>query len=458
MRDLVFMGFIAALFLIALKRPFLFVLSYVYVDILAPQRLSYMILDRIPISLICFCAAAGSWLILDDKRGVRFTPRQWLMTGLLLYCGLTTMGADFPVEAQLKWSWVWKSLIFAIFLPLTLRTRLRMESLTLFMLLSASSIIIVGGIKTLVTGGGYGTLNLMVTNNSGIYESSTIAMVSIAIIPFILFFMKRGTIFPPDWRVRWFGYALIFACLLIPIGTQARTGLICAAVLYLLILRTAKRRILYLFLSVLLGAAAVPLLPDSFTGRMQTIENYQADSSASTRIAVWKWTWEFAKKHPFGGGFESYRQNSVRYEAVQETDVGSGHTEANARVVQDEARAFHSSYFEMLGEQGYLGLIVWLMIHGIGIYRMELLSRRFGKTENERDIWIAGLGNALQKAHIIYLVGSLFVGMAFQSFVYMLVGLQIALDVYASKVGAPVVDAVPMQKAKHRFGKTPQPV
>ncbi len=458
MRDLVFMGFIAMLFMIGLKRPFLFVLSYVYVDILAPQRLSYMILDRIPISLICFCAAAGSWLVLDDKRGVRFTPRQWLMTFMLVYCGLTTMSADFPIEAQLKWSWVWKSLIFAIFLPLTLRTRLRMESTALFMLFSAASIIIVGGVKTLATGGGYGTLNLMVTNNSGIYESSTIAMVSIAIIPLILFFMKRGTIFPPDWRVRTFGYALIFACLLIPVGTQARTGLVCGAVLYLLVLRAVKRRILYLSLSVLVAAAAIPLLPDSFTGRMQTIENYQADSSASTRIAVWKWTWDFAKSHPFGGGFEAYRQNSVRYEAVQHTETGSGQTEANARVVQDEARAFHSSYFEMLGEQGYPGLIIWLLIHVIGIYRMEMLYRRFGKSDEDRDQWIAGLGNALQKAHIIYLVGSLFVGMAFQSFVYMLVGMQIALDIYAGKVGAPETTAEPMQKAKHRFGKSPQPV
>src|SRR3546814_985699 len=76
------------------------------------------------------------------------------------------------------------------------------------------------------SGGGYGELNLMVTNNSGLYEGSTISAVAIAIIPIILWFPRFGTIFPPDWRVKTFCYALAFACLLIPIGTSTRTGLL----------------------------------------------------------------------------------------------------------------------------------------------------------------------------------------------------------------------------------------
>ena len=33
---------------------------------------------------------------------------------------ITTANADFPVPAAMKWSWVWKALLFAMFLPLTL--------------------------------------------------------------------------------------------------------------------------------------------------------------------------------------------------------------------------------------------------------------------------------------------------------------------------------------------------
>ena len=216
MRDLAFIGFLVAIFGMGFRKPFLFVLAYVYIDIVSPQRLTYLLLNSVPISLIAVGLAVGAWLIADNKQDSRVAPRQLLMLMLLAYCAVTTRGADFPVEALDKWDWVWKALAFAIFLPLTLRTKLRIESLLLFMILSACSIIIVGGIKTLASGGGYGELNLMVTNNSGLYEGSTISTVAVAIIPLIWWFRNHGTIFKPDWKVTLFCTALTFSCLLIP--------------------------------------------------------------------------------------------------------------------------------------------------------------------------------------------------------------------------------------------------
>jgi probable O-glycosylation ligase (exosortase A-associated) len=433
MHDLALVGYLVALMALGFRRPFIFVLGYVYIDNVAPQRLSYYLLNSVPVSLIFVALAVGAWLLVDDKRDSRFTPRQFLLLMLLIYCGVTTTQADFPLEAAEKWSWVWKALAFAIFLPLTLRTRLRFESLTLFMVLSAASIIIVGGIKTLASGGGgYGSLNLMVTNNTGLYESSTIAMVAIAIIPLILFLRRQGTIFPPDWRVNLFAFALIFACLLIPVGTEARTGLICIAVLGVLALRATKRRMLYLGLIAAVALIAIPLLPSSFTNRMDTIKGYKGDQSASTRIAVWQWTWEYAKEHPMGGGFDAYRQNELRVELTK-TDESGTNQSVDTTIATDKARAYHSSYFEMLGEQGFPGLTLWLLIHVTGLFRMELLYRRYRNREAKGEQWISGLAGALQQAHIIYLVGSLFTGSAFQPFAYMLVGIQIGLDSYASR-------------------------
>ena len=426
-RDLAFVGFLAALMLFGLRRPFIFVLGYVYIDIVSPQRLSYYLLNSVPISLI-FCAlAVGGWLLADDKRGARFGMRQTLLVLLLGWAAWTTGHADFPIQAQDKWEWVWKALAFAIFLPLTLRTKLRIEALLLFMILSASSIIIVGGIKTLASGGGYGSLNLMVDNNSGLYEGSTISTVAIAIIPLILFLAKFGTIYLADWRVKAFAYALIFACLLIPIGTEARTGLICIALLAVLMLRATKRRALYLMLIGVAGLIAVPLLPKGFTNRMDTITEYQADSSASTRIAVWKWTWDYVKENPLGGGFNAYLQNKLTIDKVATTSEGSVATQE-----YDQARAYHSSYFEMLGEQGFPGFAMWLLLHLLGLIRMEMLRRRFLKAEGDRA-WIAPLATALQHGHLIYLVGSLFVGIAFQPFIYMLIAVQIGFDNYVRR-------------------------
>ena len=432
MRDLAFVGFLMAFLALGFKRPYIFVLAYAYVDIVAPQRLSYWMLNSVPVSLIVFGLAFLGWLIADDKKDMRVSFRQGVMLLLFAYCAYTTRTADFPIDAQGKWDWVWKALVFAMFLPLTLRTKLRIEALGLFMVLCASSIIITGGIKTAVSGGGYGVMRLLIDDNSGLYEGSIISTVAICIIPLILWLAKFGTVFPPDWKVKGFAYTLVVACLLIPVGTQARTGLVCIGVLAVLMLRFVRYRFLYAGLAAALAVAAVPFLPTSFNSRMATIGEYKADQSASTRVAVWAWTWQYVQSNPMGGGFEAYLQNKVKFDTV--ASVGDGtNTQIEKQEVNDAGRAYHSSYFEMLGEQGFPGLAMWLIIHLGGIVRMEFVQRTYRRRNRPDEQWVVPLALALQNGQIIYMVGSLFVGIAFQPFIYMLIAMQIGLDTYLAR-------------------------
>ncbi|MFN0044996.1 MAG: putative O-glycosylation ligase, exosortase A system-associated [Sphingorhabdus sp.] len=435
MRDLIFVGYIALIMLMAFKRPFLFTLVYAYVDIVSPQRLSYFLLNSIPLSLILFALAFAGFVLGDDKKDVRVSPRWFLLILLLGYCGYTTSVAVEPVAALDKWNWVWKALVFAAFLPLTLRTKLRMEATILTMVLCASALIVTGGIKTATGGGGYGSLVILIDDNSGLFEGSIVSCVAITIIPLILWLAKHGTIFKPDWKVRVYAACLIFACLLIPVGTQARTGIVCIAVLGILLLRYVRHRMLYLGAVALMGLAAVPFLPSSFTTRADTIKNYKADESASTRLAVWAWTWEYVKEHPLGGGFDVYRQNRIRYDMEQKSNPAqpADYDAPAVREIVDEGRAFHSSYFEMLGEQGFPGLLMWLIIHLGGVWRMEVISRLYRKRNRPDEAWVAPLATALQNSQIVYLVGSLFVGIAFQTFFYMLIALQISFDTYLAR-------------------------
>ncbi|ATE64815.1 putative O-glycosylation ligase, exosortase A system-associated [Rhizorhabdus dicambivorans] len=425
MRDLFLIGFLVSLLLAGFRRPFLFVCAYIYVDIVSPQRLSYYLLSSIPVSLIVFIAAFLGWAMNDDKSLAKPSPRQVVLILLLLLCGYTTLTADHPDAAMEKWDWVWKALVFSIFLPMTLFTRARIEGVLLFMLLCLSSIAVVGGAKTLAGGGGYGTLNLMVANNSGMYESSTISAFAICSIPLILYMAKYSTLVPPSIFARVYWYALAFACLLIPIGTQTRTGLLCIVLMALLELRAAKRRMLYLGIMVGIVAAGVPFLPKSYTERMDTIQGYQADASASTRLAVWKWTINYAGSHPFGGGFNAYIGNKLEIDMSYKTADGTV-----VKVVgYDQGRSFHNAYFEMLGEQGYPGLALFLIVHLVGIFRMEIVRRAYKKEEGP-NAWVAPLAAALQHAHLIFMLGCSFVGIAFQPYIYFIIAVEIAFDRY----------------------------
>ena len=447
MLDLFLASFVLGLLALGLRRPFLWVLAYLYIDIVAPQKISYFLLASIPISLIVFVAAFGGWLASDDKRDSRFTLRQGLLVLLLCYCGLTTATADFPDEALAKWDWVWKALVFASFLPLTLRTRLRIEGTALVMVLAASSIIITGGIKTAV-GGGYGGLKFFVNDNTGLYEGSIISCVAIAIIPVILWLMKHGTVFRPDWRVKLFGWALIFSCLLIPVGTEARTGLICIGLLGVLSLRTVKNRFLYV---TMIGAAAmiaIPFLPATYTARMSTIENHKSDESASTRIAVW-------------AGLSTMRattRSAAVSKPIAPTSCISPSRMMAAAVCHRQERqrgpdgASHPERprlsLQLLRDAGRAGL------SRAGAVAMAAGARAVADGAHppslEKDVtpetaWRAPLANALQQAQVIYLAGSLFVGIAYQPFILMLIGLQCGLWSYLRRIDpkrAPVVRAV----------------
>ena len=95
--------------------------------------------------------------------------------------------------------------------------------------------------------------------------------------------------------------------------------------------------------------------------------------------------------------------------------------------VVDKARAYHSAYFEVLGEQGWLGAVLWLAIQLLGLIQLELIRWRLRKSTDRVDRANASLANALQIAHVVYLVGSLFVGIAYQPFIFYIVAVEIGL-------------------------------
>jgi O-antigen ligase len=159
---------------------------------------------------------------------------------------------------------------------------------------------------------------------------------------------------------------------------------------------------------------------------MSTIQGYQSDSSAKVRIAEWTWTWNYAQEHPLGGGFGAYRGNKIEVRTVAVQGEGGNQT-VTARTEIDQGRAYHSAYFEMLGEQGFPGLFLFLLIHILGLVRMEVIRRRYRKAEGDQA-WIAPLATALQHFQIVYLVGASFVAIAYQPFTFMILGVQIGLD------------------------------
>jgi O-antigen ligase len=179
--------------------------------------------------------------------------------------------------------------------------------------------------------------------------------------------------------------------------------------------------------------------------RHRSIRSISAKHAQASRF-LQQSPWNYTKSHPFGGGFEAYLDSKVEYDTVARESEGSSNVVVEREKVVEKGRAFHSSYFEMLGEQGYPGFLIWFLIQATGLLQMELIRRRWKNRAAPDEAWVAPLAVALQLAHMVYLIGSLFVGIAFQPFILMLVGLQCGFWSYLKRIGHPEREAGSRQR------------
>jgi hypothetical protein len=140
-------------------------------------------------------------------------------------------------------------------------------------------------------------------------------------------------------------------------GAFLGIALSCSAFLFFLYfskLRKKNQRLVVLGL-VFLGFIGLAVVTDSaFWERMGTIKSQDLSvaaeqESGSTRVYFWLAAWEMAKDHPFGAGASGFIYFSDAY-IPQGIDTGASRN-----------RAVHSTWFEVLAEIGYLGMISFIL-------------------------------------------------------------------------------------------------
>ena len=144
-------------------------------------------------------------------------------------------------------------------------------------------------------------------------------------------------------------------------------------------------------------------MPQRWVDRMNTINTFQEDASAMGRVRIWEASWLLALDRPLTGtGFRGpYFQEVV---------------DAVAPGVR--ARAVHSIYFEVLGEHGFPGFLVWFGLTLAGAWYAWRLTRL---ARGRPDLgWAGDLGRMSQVAIVAYLSGGTFLSLAYWDFYWML--------------------------------------
>jgi O-antigen ligase len=217
------------------------------------------------------------------------------------------------------------------------------------------------------------------------------------------------------YRGRWLriGFAL-YAVLAIMcvVGTSARTGVMALGTLLVFGIKGIFRKAVVILCAVGIYVFAQPYLPGKAIERYATIGTYQEDASATIRLAVWQWAISYAEQHPFGGGFGIFNTSSIEYR----TDG----PDSEVTRTFSQGRAPHSVYFEVLGEHGYPGIILYLALMLSSLWgALRIRGLDAGGTEPQ---WHAKFAQTLFICMAIFAVGASFVGIAFQPLLYVFLG------------------------------------
>ena len=331
---------------------------------------------------------------------------------------MTRFWAEVPDAAAVKWNWAFKAVVFAAAMPFFIRSRVQMEAALLTILAALSGSIVTIAMKVLLSGGRYADNLSLLPNISGVGESSTLAMLSAAALP-LAGFARRHSVIIPRFRnpVYW---AFSGCCIVATLGTYARTGLVSLGVFILLTWLRSRHKLLSAIVIVLGVAAATPFAVDilgpAWEARMATIDDPMSDGSAAGRIAVWEWTLHYVSEHPLGGSFDAYRIDALTFPM------------SNGEMLTIHGKAFHSIYFEILGETGIVGFTIWILLIGGFFLAMFRLWRRT-KTKEGAE-WLGDLAVSLMTSVAIYMAGGAFIGVGYQPTLYDLLAISIAATEY----------------------------
>jgi probable O-glycosylation ligase (exosortase A-associated) len=334
---------------------------------------------------------------------------------LMLLCWMTVT-SYFAMNTQAlvldRWVFVMKIQVMIFVTLMLIRGREQIDTLVWVVTFSVGIYGVKGGIWTVLTGGGgrvWGPSGGMIEGNN------ELAVALIMLLPLMFYLWQTSS-----RRLVRIGLIVSMAATSFAIlGSQSRGALIGLTAIAFYLAVKSKYPIRMSVLLGLLLVGAISFMPDTWTGRMDTIQAYQAEGSAVSRIYAWKTMWAAALDRPMvGAGF-----------AADNPTVFARYAPRDSMFESFEGVVFvaHSIYFQMVGEHGFPGLILFLLI-GATAWRTAGRLARQTRDDPEFGSWVPLLMPMLQVSLVGYAVGGAFLSLAYFDLPYYIVSFIVLVD------------------------------
>jgi putative inorganic carbon (hco3(-)) transporter len=402
---------------LCLRYPAAGAICWAWFSLMAPHRLVYGFAYGQQFNLLIAAATLAGWLLSAERK--RWTP-DLVPKILLLFVLWTTLNTWFAPFQDASWffweqmvrSWALVFLIFSV-----AHTKVRVHAFVWVIVISLGFYGIKGGLFTIMTGGHFAVFG---PPGSIIADNNQLALAIVMTLPLVNYLRMHTKM----WAIRLGLGAAIVLEVVMALGSQSRGAAVALAAVFGIFWLTTRRKMLYAMAGILVIIAALSLMPAGYFDRLNTISTAESDNSFMGRVTAWYVAVKVAKDwFPFGAGFYAPQLPAIFHQYYP----------------VDLARAAHSIYFQVLGEQGFIGLGIYLVLLALALRNAGIIVRQ---TRGSADLlWAYDLAKMMRVALIGYCVGGAALSMAYFDGLMILIALLSSLR----EITAPKLATEPLR-------------
>jgi probable O-glycosylation ligase (exosortase A-associated) len=149
--------------------------------------------------------------------------------------------------------------------------------------------------------------------------------------------------------------------------------------------------------------------------RMGDFAHGNVDDSAAQRLNSWRFAWELAKDYPItGGGLRTFTPELFDRYTPQFVFNGP-----------------HSIYFQTLGEHGFVGLALFLLLLGTTLYSVRTVRKRAAMFAPAA--WIIPYSHMIEASLLAFMISGAFLELAYFDLFYQLIATVALLKILLRK-------------------------
>lgn len=399
MRDLVVFGFMLVFGSLAVKQIFVSYLLWGWTGLVAINYYLYGFMSGVTYVQIFALITLTTLLLNKDSVVAKFEYNR--TSGLMiLFVAHGFLSALFAYPG-LDRNWelfgnLAKTILFCILMPIIVVNRFRIHAMVVMIALAISFHGVLDGLKFLASGGGH---NAQPLKKFG--DNNHLALILLMVMPFLYYAYQAS-----EKKLVRFGFlAALPLMVLAVVATRSRGALVGMFAVALWVILKSQKKILGIVLVSLCAVMVIQLAPKTWSERMETMQTADQDASLLGRVTAWKVSSAIAVANPLlGGGFRAIQSYPV-WDQFKNSKSFLDFIKTPA--LSRSGVAAHSIWFEVLGDQGVVGLILFmaLVINGF-ITRREIW--RLVKKNGPQNRWAGDLSDMVGASMLAYVVsGSL---------------------------------------------------